>query len=369
MLYAHGRAKEHRAVRGPWPARIKPLENETLSSWLVRASLANFSSPSGVTNYIWPDWRAWTRDIDRQLSPERFKALKQVSTLSEGEINNMLLEPLAQQISQHGKLSSSSAWRWVVQRSTRNRNTVRSTQFCADCLREDVTPYLRRHWRLSFITVCTRHHVNLLDSCPHCGASVEVHKITRGKLRQCAHCRWDMSDIDTVPCNSQLLLVTKTLEQQAFGTRKCHPDPFERLTYLLTIVRRAAKQLTVTSNDSFVLFQRENKDLEGFNKFSSLSFDWLDTNDRRHLLESVVTLMLMKNEQLALSLMESGMSLGFLQNCSDTMPAELIQYFPEKRQLDRHPPSQPKSSDKKIPSRRTIERRWQAFLVKHGLDG
>lgn len=367
MLHAHGRAKVHRAVRGPWPARIKPLENETLSSWLVRASLANFSSPSTVVNYIWPGWRAWTRDIDRELTPEQLKALQQVSSLSANEIDSMLLKPVIMRLNQEAKLNRTNTWPWVIQRSTRNKNTIRSTQFCPLCLIQDVKPYLRRQWRISFITICTKHRINLHDSCPHCGASIEVHKLTRGKLKQCAHCRWDMSDIKPASANNELASVTDILERQAFGDQGYSTTLFQRLRYLISLVRKLSAQQSIPQSTSR-LFQCNEERFYAFADFSSLAFDWLTTDDRRSLLETVAPLMSMGAAQFALSLLESDIPLSLLNNCADTIPEELQQYLPEKRCFDARARNETQNPVKKLPSRRAIERRWQAFLVKHGID-
>lgn len=127
MVYTNERAAGNSAVRGPWPARIKPLENESLSSWLVRASLANHSTPSNIANYIWPGWRAWTRDIDRELSKSQIASLSLVSTLTPEEVQNLTLRPIIHRITGKTKLNTATAWKWVIQRSTRNKNTNRSS--------------------------------------------------------------------------------------------------------------------------------------------------------------------------------------------------------------------------------------------------
>ena len=40
---------------------------------------------------------------------------------------------------------------------------------CPVCLAQ--SPFLRREWRLSFVTACPSHGVELLDACPECGAA------------------------------------------------------------------------------------------------------------------------------------------------------------------------------------------------------
>src|SRR5690554_5545809 len=177
MVHTNGGSPGNHVVKGPWPARLKPLDGESISSWLVRTSLANQTTPQKIVNYIWPRWRAWTRDLDRQLTPQQLNSLLLVSSLNSSTITEMTLKPLVELILGTNNLPDKSAWKWVVQRGTRNRNTHFSTQFCSQCLKEDRVPYLRLSWRLSFNTVCARHGIYLQDACPHCCEPIEVHKL------------------------------------------------------------------------------------------------------------------------------------------------------------------------------------------------
>ncbi len=73
-------------------------------------------------------------------------------------------------------------FRWLLPRSAKvGRPAARWIQFCPHCLREDLTPYFRRHWRLAFCTVCTRHRCALRDSCAACGGIFSFHLIDRNK--------------------------------------------------------------------------------------------------------------------------------------------------------------------------------------------
>lgn len=364
MVYTNGRAAGNSAVRGPWPARIKPLYNESLSSWLVRASLANHSTPSNITNYIWPGWRAWTRDIDRELSKSQIASLSLVSALTPEEIHNLTLRPIIQRVTGKIELNTATAWRWVIQRSTRNKNTNRSTQFCPLCLQADPKPYLRLHWRLSFITVCTTHSVNLLDCCPHCGESIEIHKITRGKLSSCAHCRWNIADVTPVAANREVLSLTgQLIDNMHFAIS----DRFELLAFVTTLVRRLPS-FDDKITEPFLKNVAKSAAKARVDEFSGISFDWLNSDDRRMLLTAVAPLMNIQPKGLAFTLFNSGISIGFLRNMVPKIPTALSPYFPLDEPAQRRASLQTKSNIPKPTPKRLVQKRWRAFLKKHGLS-
>lgn len=364
MVYTNGRAAGNSAVRGPWPARIKPLENESLSSWLVRASLANHSTPSSIANYIWPGWRAWTRDIDRELSKSQLASLSLVSTLSPKELQKLTLRPVIQRITGKIELNTATAWKWVIQRSTRNKNTNRSTQFCPLCLQEDLKPYLRLHWRISFITVCTKHNVNLLDCCPHCGESIEIHKINRGKLSSCAHCRWNITDVTPVKANREALSLTDHLIDDM---HLAISDRFELLAFVTALVRRLPK-LQDKIVDPFLMNVTKSAAKARVDEFSGISFDWLNSDDRRMLLTAAAPLMSIHPKGLAFILLNSGLSIGLVRNMVPNLPTVLAPYFPIDNPTQRSAPRHIKQAIPKPTPKRLVQKRWQAFLKKHGLS-
>lgn len=58
----------------------------------------------------------------------------------------------------------------------------RFTTVCPDCLRSDVTPFLRARWDFPLEVTCDVHKVRLLSSCPRCKAQIQTR---RGRFLQC----------------------------------------------------------------------------------------------------------------------------------------------------------------------------------------
>lgn len=69
------------------------------------------------------------------------------------------------------RLGRQASVRWVLplagQGYRRSRNTA---LYCPSCLAEPDGVHLPLTWRLSFMTVCEGHGLQLRDACPHCGA-------------------------------------------------------------------------------------------------------------------------------------------------------------------------------------------------------
>ena len=62
------------ARRPRWTLAVGLLADESLSSWLVRASLTHGCEPSMLTDWLWPGARIWTTDVDRGVSAEQLQS-------------------------------------------------------------------------------------------------------------------------------------------------------------------------------------------------------------------------------------------------------------------------------------------------------
>lgn len=58
-----------------WPVHVKPQEDELLSSWLARLSLAHGQTVAPFTSRVWPGCILVARDVDLWNDPGMFEAL------------------------------------------------------------------------------------------------------------------------------------------------------------------------------------------------------------------------------------------------------------------------------------------------------
>ncbi|NTW88539.1 MAG: TniQ family protein [Desulfobulbaceae bacterium] len=185
-------------VTARWAVSVELLPDELFSSWLVRLSLANGSDPLAFTGAIWPGWRPWTSDVDRQPHPDRLAILAGWSSINAEFLTRATLAPIAGNILGHDPFEK-NLWPWILSTGARNRSRQGGLQYCPFCLSEDATPYYRLHWRLAWHVVCARHGCLLLDRCPVCEAPLEPHKIM-AEMRSvdlCATCRCRLTDVNS----------------------------------------------------------------------------------------------------------------------------------------------------------------------------
>ena len=160
-----------------WALSVPLLPEESLSSWLVRAALRQGCDPLSLTGAIWPTWRIWTRDIDREIPLARMRPLVNASGISSAKFQKAGMRDDCEKVVGYS-LPETRTWPWLLALGSRNRTRHGGQQVCTLCLAEDSTPYLRRHWRFAWHTGCRFHGVQLVDECPACKAPIEPHRLT-----------------------------------------------------------------------------------------------------------------------------------------------------------------------------------------------
>jgi hypothetical protein len=110
----------------------------------------------------------------------------------------------------------------ILQEGTAQNNHKRfSLQFCPLCLSEG-EPYFRKQWRISLMTVCTKHACQLHDRCPECHSPIQPLKNeirTRhrlpflGEITQCFQCGFNLKETTVVQADLQVVLDTVWYEK------------------------------------------------------------------------------------------------------------------------------------------------------------
>jgi transposase-like protein len=206
--------------RRVWPAPIKPLEDELLSSWLVRLSEAHGLTFSNFCRAVWP--KKGVRLLDLEVLPKA----EILNTLTEKTGTPMARVEATTLTEYDGRLFIASSPRnvqWVL-RYGRNRNgeaPQRGLQYCPECLKEDEDLYFRRQWRLALVVICPRHRLQLRDCCHRCGQAVRIIRSLAndakgrlsGTITTCWNCRVDLRDL---PENLRVSAPPAELEYQQF---------------------------------------------------------------------------------------------------------------------------------------------------------
>ncbi len=173
------------------PARVAPLPDEALASWLLR-----FAEPFGVspealllgdgemglaTN---PDW--W-RKPDALI----VAALARGTSVLGDCIRSL---SFANWPDDDGVVDSVPD-RFGRQRFTTERPSHQSRRIgiCPDCFAEDDVPYVRRTWTIGWLTACPTHGTVLVRTCPECGVKLRLPRLSDAtyfapdRCRRCAH--------------------------------------------------------------------------------------------------------------------------------------------------------------------------------------
>ena len=163
---------------GLWAAHPRLLDDELLSSWLVRISAANHQKLHTFARSVWPSTEIWTRDIDRCATSEVLETLSAGTGTDLTRVEASTLAAYAGRLFESHTPNGNALWLLPlgVFHRTRKRHGI---QFCPACLADGV-PYYRRSWRVAFVTICDRHLVKLSDRCPDCAAPVAFHRGEHG---------------------------------------------------------------------------------------------------------------------------------------------------------------------------------------------
>lgn len=173
-----------------FPIRPLPLEDELLSSWLVRTAYMHHTDPSTFLNLHFPEYgrELWERDLDLYCDGSLVKRLAEKTGFPEEIVYKMTLNSYEGWLSEEIYPNNRNAFIIPIHRHSRNVRQF-AQRLCPMCLKEDKQPYLRKKWRLFFSTACIKHNCFLIDKCSSCGEPFVIHKrLYDGDFPHCQKC-------------------------------------------------------------------------------------------------------------------------------------------------------------------------------------
>ncbi len=183
-----------------WPVHPRILEDELLSSWIMRLAHANgYKIHTFLSLYFGRDKQVWNRDIDKLAPDWIIDGLSDWTGISRGKIKLSALSSYEGFLYERHNPYGNTKWLLPlgVYHRTRRRNGI---QYCSRCLQEDAEPYYRKFWRLALYTYCPSHSILMRDRCYSCGAPVVFHRTELGKkvfaerspIHTCFNCGVDL---------------------------------------------------------------------------------------------------------------------------------------------------------------------------------
>lgn len=179
-----------------------PEADEALSSFLVRLAHRHGLLPHSLCHGVWPEYQFWTRDIDRCVRVGLIDAIALRTGLPPNQIAQLTLrsfmEQLAGQVIQHGICP------WILPVGVYHRmRTSFGQRYCPECL-ADGPRYLRRSWRLTYVSVCDKHYCYLRDACPRCDAPFIPHRHNSLINATCYECESSLFDASNPKVNASI---------------------------------------------------------------------------------------------------------------------------------------------------------------------
>ena len=358
--------------RPRWVRSVPLLPDEIISSWLVRAALAQGCDPMVLTGEIWPKWRLWTRDADRFLDDAPLNKLVAPAGISLSCFRAATLKNVAERISK-GPLPEKAVWPWILALGARNTKRRSGLQYCPACLRDDGIPYYRLQWRFSWHVGCEHHHCLLLDRCPHCGAPLEPHRLHAedGHVAVCATCSDNLRGVGAItPCSDDAMAFQNAGDEairrgrSQFMAQLTETDAwFAGASFLSALLRRAnrsdAEALHAFVESMGIAAPELPLD-------PGTGVELLGTAERHLLLDALWKLMRTDLAEVSMHLQKSGITRQGFVSKGERMPdlfAEVFAQLPDNargpRKLAVREPGQPRPRHEVMRMWRRLQRRLE----------
>lgn len=354
-------------VNAVWPLVPPLLQDELISSWLVRCALAQGCGPLTLTQEVWPELRFWCTDPDRYLSTVRLVELSRLSGIPFDALQSSTLLPLHQVMIGDAGFPKSIA-PWFLCLGIRNRRRSGGLQYCPKCF-EQQTPHYLIQDRLAWHTACSVHHVNLLDHCECCHAPLCPQLITPPDetLGRCHRCGYELYLAPTQTANVDALSFQNATDGLFSGPPIRYGDCRLLLTewlslsrWMIGILRTAARERS-PSSESF--FFEMGVNVNGlYPPESGLPFEYLAPDDRATLLTNVWCMMKVGPDRLVDIAQRACTRPSLLLPRSGKLPASLAALVTVLGSKRHRSHSRPQTDNPR--STKSVLMRWHRLLRK-----
>lgn len=269
--------------------------DELFSSWLIRSSLANGCDPLAFADAIWPKWRVWTIDIDREIPQEKLESLAKSCRVPIQELDGSTLWVTASRVS-NKVLPKKNFWDWILTVGARNRRRSGGLQYCPACLTDDESPYFRKYWRYAWHTVCEKHGVILLDRCHGCRGAIQPHRLSAEmkNVTNCPVCKSDLRSGETLLGVEHALIFQQTSDSILSGEEHTVHDKKVSATEWFAIARLywdLVRRIIENRTESLTTFGRSIGLQDLHLKPGMFSIEQARTRDRHTMLGGVYRIM------------------------------------------------------------------------------
>lgn len=275
-----------------WPAHPKPLDDELLSSWLVRTARANGLKLQTFCDTVFgKEHQLWNRDIDRSAPEWLQAAMSEHTGTSQERVRQTTLDIYRGRI--YHRRNTTGQLRWILSAGIYHRTRrYFGMQYCPQCLSEDEEPYFRTRWRVAALILCPIHRICLHDRCSACAAPVIFHRRELGRpsttdgrsLSLCYACHFDLrltARNEFIPYDTGAGLFLDKVAEHIVGINSGidieHLDVLHQLCKVMVSRRKSSKLVSYVSSVIGVSELHPVRNRQ--------TFEWRSIDERRHLLQ------------------------------------------------------------------------------------
>ncbi|MCF9045732.1 TniQ family protein [Acinetobacter nectaris] len=200
-----------------WPVHLQPLNDELLSSWMIRLAHGNgYKAHDFYAHYFGRETQIWNRDIDCQTPDLIINRLHYFTKQNVDNIRHLSMKSYENILFEH---SNSAVLKGVLSIGIKHRLRKRyGLQICPMCLKEDKVPYYRKYWRVSYLISCPTHGIQLYDRCYKCSFPITPHRVdmieksklaTNLDINFCSNCFTKLSNAPMIKVNENLKIMSK----------------------------------------------------------------------------------------------------------------------------------------------------------------
>ena len=379
MVKADPRFKTNHKIN-QLPIKTKFYEDESISSWMIRAALNQGCTPLTFTQYYWSQHRLWTRDLDKGFEYFDPNITLDISRLARIDTEELIqfntLYSIYKQL-EYGNDFYKKNTSWIIPLAKRNRVQFLGYQYCPLCLMDvNKQPYLRIHWRFTWSVCCTSHKVLLQNKCPSCGEVYQPQLLDAMSryIDHCYHCKSILYldktqqvinnniDNDRV-LNFQLRAHNVYLNGagQLLGQELKFKDWLDTILFFLNIIRKGYENQTYMFGSILKEFNISFKEISSL--IEPLSINYLSAVTRFQLFSALELMINVTKEEWVDVLIKCKVTQNsFHWSKNSVIPKgfyPVYQYLPiskTKRSIKR--------DTSRIKSKTTIEKEWQALKKK-----
>lgn len=371
MVTSYSRHKGIDRIGPRWPVPVQLKADELFSTWLIRVAFAQGCEPLVLAAVLWPRWRVWTIDLDRNMTVDRLTALATMTGEGTDALEAATLRPIAMAVG--ARQDKLAVLPWVLAMGARNRRRCGGLQFCPICFQSDRWPYYRRHWRLAWHTACSLHGNCLLDHCGHCGATLEPYRLSlpQDMLSTCSSCGKDLRACSAMPAEANALAFQHRADDVVkYGRGNIHDillpaaDWFALCRYFLMLVRTATRCQSSKLADWLTALGIEVAAMRP--AATGLAFELLPARERAVIISAVSRLLLTDPKRLLEVARSLSVAADALQQGRQDLPYPMCDVVASLPQHSRR--SRAKASDRKNTplSPKSVLRKWARLQRKMG---